>query len=347
MNSEYMRAFEKIKLANSIAILPHKDADGDALGAAFGLKLALVSMGKSAVVILEAGDTHKLLAMVKGFEVLTNNEQRITNNDGRFAAQIKFDLAIAIDSADLGRLGRRAEFFQSMGEATIAFDHHQSFSHFADVNILEDSCGACAEIIYKFLAANGIEITPEIAHNLYLGISSDTGGFRQANTTPQSMDIGAELMRRGANYGEINTAIFMSDTLKYTKFLGEVLSNLRMFHNNEIAVLYATQELLEKYGDGDESKEGIVNFAQNIIGVKVGFFLRVKERDDGERYIKVSARANFDEYNVAEICKNFGGGGHIRAAGGEIRHADMERAIAEVVGVAGEFIDEIDKNLNE
>jgi len=344
LDTNYEKAWEKINQANRIAILPHKDADGDAIGSAFGLKVALKNMGKKACVWMEDGDTHKLLSVIRGLCGCDGAPE-----DGAPYAchptKMRFDLAISVDSADYGRLGKRAEFFQSMGEATIAFDHHQSFTHYAGVNILEEPTGACAEIVYKFLVDCGIEITADIAHNLYLGISSDTGGFRQTNTTPQSMDIGAELIRRGANHGEINTTLFLNTSLKYIKVLGEVLSCLRTFHNDEIAILCASQKVLEQHGAQDEETEGLVNYARNIIGVKIGIFLRERLSDDGTPYIKISMRSNSDKYSVAELCKRFDGGGHLRAAGGEVAYGDMERAVEEVAEVTAEFIEQIDKGL--
>jgi len=336
LDSNFEKAWEKIKAANRIVILPHKDADGDAIGSAFGLKAALKSIGKKACVWREEEEPHKFMGVIRG--LCKCDETTPSGFACHPSGGGEFDLAISVDSADLVRLGKRAQVFQSMGDKTIAIDHHQTFTHFANVNILEEPCGACAETVFKFIKSCGIAITPDIAHNLYLGISSDTGGFRQNNTTPQSMEIGAELMKRGADYGEINTAIFMSNTLKHTRIVGEVLSNLQTFHNDEIIVLNATRASLDKFEASDDDAKSLVNFAINIVGVKIAFFLKEK---DG--IIKVSARSNYDEYNVAELCKIFGGGGHMRAAGCEIGHVDMERAIGEVAEAASRFIDEVDK----
>jgi len=329
MNEAFDAAWDKIKNAQNITILTHKDADGDTLGSAFGLKSALVSIGKNAEVWCEETKPHKLFSIIKGA--------------GSAPPDSSTDLAITVDAADLGRLGSRAEFFESMGENTIAFDHHKTFNYFAGVNFVDPSAGATAEIVYQFLKYCGIEITPDTAYNLYIGISSDTGGFRQSNTTSQSMRIGADLMDAGANHGEINTSLFLSNTLAHTHLVSIALDTLQTFHNDEIAILYLTREMINKFDIMEEETEGLVNFPRNIIGVKIAFFLKEKVREDGTSFIKISSRSNADKYDVAKLCEHFSGGGHVRAAGGEFPYNDMQRAIKELSEKTISFIEEVDK----
>jgi len=343
VNPIFKQAYRLIKKSNSILILPHKDADGDAIGSAYGLASALVSMGKNAYVSLEESEPHKLLSVIKG-NVIASEDLSERGNPQSVRSTIENpDLAICVDSSDLNRLGTRAELFEKMGENTIAFDHHKTFDYFAHLSYTNPAAGSCAEVIYDFLTQTGIEINSDTANNLYLGVSSDTGGFRQSNTTAHTMEIGADLMRKGAETGAINTALFLSNTLTHTRLTAEVLATLQMFHNDEISILYLTQNTLEKLGANDDESEGLVNFARNIIGVKIAIFLREKKDNDGKVYIKVSTRSNADAYDVAKMCEALGGGGHLRAAGCEFAHNDMQKAIMEIADIAEKFIDNADK----
>ena len=262
---------------------------------------------------------------------------------------------------------------------TIAFDHHPSFTHFANLNYLDSTTGACAEIIYQFLTYCKIKITPQIAHNLYIGVSSDTGAFRQSNTTAQSMRIGAELIEKGAHHAEINTALFLSNTLEYTRLLTASLNTLQTFHNNEIAIMYVSKEMLSMLDSEKESPqrpdfvgkrsnsgkselqtpfvsnkryvaycdvetEGFANHVRNIVGVKISFFLREKTKEDGTSFIKISARSNHDKYDVSKPCEHWSGGGHLRAAGGKIPHNNMQKAIEEITKKTISFIEESDNS---
>ena len=349
MNPIFKQAYRLIKKSNSILILPHKDADGDALGSAYGLASALISMGKNATVLCEETSPHKLLSVIKGApntKIQIEDNEVVDNNLSFIIHHLSFnkpDLAISVDTSDIQRLGSRATLFEQMGEATIAFDHHKTFTNFGHISYVNPSAAACAEVIYEFLTACGIEINPDAANNLYLGISSDTGGFRQSNTTARTMEVGADLMRKGADTGAVNTALFLSNTLTHTLLTAEVLRTLQTFHNDEISLLYITQETLNKLGATDDEAEGLVNFARNIIGVKIAFFLREKIDNNGKHYIKISTRSNADIYDVAKMCETLGGGGHIRAAGAELPHNDMEAAIKDISRIASEFIDNVDK----
>ncbi|MDR1101173.1 MAG: bifunctional oligoribonuclease/PAP phosphatase NrnA [Clostridiales bacterium] len=314
------KAFDKIAASGNIAILTHVDADGDALGTAYGLKLVIEQMGaatgapKAVRVITEEIEPHKLMPVVCDSE--TDGEN---NTD--------YDLVIAVDSSDLGRLGTRAELYLAAGENTICFDHHKTCTRFGAINYVDVEAGACGEVIYEFCRLYGVEITPEIANNLYLAISSDTGGFRQANATPRSLEIAADLIRKGANSAKINTLLFVSNTIERTRLVGEVLCGLKFSKNTGVSLITVSPEQMSKHNCTSSDIEGLVNFARNILGVKIAIYLRKK--DDGS--IKASLRSNSDIYDVSEFCARFGGGGHLRAAGCEFPTETDLQAVGEII----------------
>ncbi|GHV18736.1 MGPA protein [Clostridia bacterium] len=328
--NEYKLAYKKIKRANNIIVLPHKNADGDALGCAYAMKCILEEMGKRARVVCEETEEHKLMCVVcRGAEL----------RSAETAADFEADLVISVDCADLGRLGERVGIFEQAGDGTICFDHHKSCTNFANINCVVPDSGACGEVLYEFCKANKIKINTDIANNLYLAISSDTGGFRQSNASPETLEIAADLMRLGANSGKINTALFLSNTISHTRLVGDVLRDLRFDEEHGISVIKSRQEQLKKYNCTQDDSEGLVNFARNIIGVNVGIFLR--EKDDGG--IKGSLRSNYDEYDVSEICANFGGGGHLRAAGCDFNDCTIEEAEEKLFAETARYIDERDE----
>jgi phosphoesterase RecJ-like protein len=318
--SDYKKAYKRIKKATNIMILPHKDADGDALGCAYAMKLILHGMGKNADVLSEEKEPHKL------FKVIEDVDSEIGNPD----------LIICVDSADLGRLGERAELLKATD--SICFDHHKSCTEYSEINCVIPTAGACAELIYDFCIQNKLEITPEIANNLFLALSSDTGGFRQTNASPRTMEIAAALMRKGANSGKINTALFLSNTIAYTRVVGEVLSTLEFDEESGIALIKIKREQIEKYNCTPDDVAGIVNFARKIIGVKIAICLR--ELENGN--VKASMRSNDDRYDVSELAAKFGGGGHLRAAGCELKGMNIDEAGEKILQVAKEYIKQRD-----
>ena len=294
---DYRQAYEKMERAENIIILPHDSADGDALGCAYAMKLILIGMGKRARVLDGEPVEHRLIASVSDAD------------GGDFD---EADLVICVDSADLRRLGERGKMLE--GVDSICFDHHKSCTEYADVNCVVPDAGACAEVIYDFCVENKIKITAGIANNLYMALSSDTGGFRQSNASAKSMEIGAELIRAGAESARINTALFLSNSISHVRLVGEALQSLEFDEESGIASITVTLEQMERVGAVPADTDGIVQFARDIIGVKVAIFLR--ERVSGG--IKGSLRSNDDRYDVSEIAAKFGGGGHLRAAGCEM-----------------------------
>jgi len=182
-------AIETINSANKIAIYTHKNPDGDAIGSAYALKLALLSIGKFVDVYLEDENDIKLFPFTKGVEICRNkNDEPLNEND--------CDLRISVDCADKKRLGVKEKNFT---KNTIAIDHHISHVEFANITVLDAKSAACGEIIYRLIYAMNIEVTKDIADNLYMAIAFDTGGFKYPSTSPETHRVSAELIEIGAN----------------------------------------------------------------------------------------------------------------------------------------------------
>jgi phosphoesterase RecJ-like protein len=309
------KIFEKIEKYDEIAIFPHKDADGDALGTAFGLMLVLAGMGKRAKVFLE--EDNRLLSHLYGA-------------DGTMCLGDNY-LSIAVDSAELDRLGTRIDKFLG-GREKIVLDHHKSCIGFGDLNYIDANAAACGEVIYDFIVENDILLSRDIAHNLYLAISSDTGGFRQSNTSAKTHKIAAKLMEIGVDSDKINQALFQENTLAHYKLLSIALSHLEV--ENGVCTMYITLDDMEKSGATQEDAEGLVGFVRSVSGVKIGAFLREKP----EGTIKVSTRSNDDKYDCAEFCANFGGGGHLRAGGCNFADRDIKSALKTIKEAASGYI---------
>lgn len=172
---------EAIEKSNEILILPHKNADGDCLGSSYALKLALLSLGKKAEVILEPGEDNERIC-----KILYGTEKCDVQNS---------DLVIAVDCGDLERIGTRGEIFLNCDE-TISIDHHKTNTKYAKYNLVDSCASAAGELIYELIGVLGATVTKEIASDLYAAIASDSGRFSYSNTTPKTMRIGADLIEK-------------------------------------------------------------------------------------------------------------------------------------------------------
>ncbi len=277
-----------------IALFTHTHPDGDALGSSFALMLGLIQMGKQAKVFL--GNK----------EIKTKEYNQVKKGEQTFDFDVnECDLKIALDCADFARIELgNAEF---NGE-TIAIDHHITHKPFAKETVVVDA-PATGEIVFDILREWGVEITPDIADNLYIAIACDTGNFKFSSTTPKTHRVAATLMEQGASYAEISRELFHKLSKEYLVLYGIALSRLELFAEGKGCIMYLSeQDFLDASIDEDGAGD-IVTLPTKIAGVEAGAYIRCRE--DG---LKVSLRSN-EFVDVSKIAQEFGGGGHIRAAG--------------------------------
>lgn len=289
---------EKIKAAKKVAIFNHENPDGDALGSAYGLKLILVAMGKEAEVFLREGDEQtREYKLIKG-----------TENSGLSVEEC--DLKIAVDCADLKRLGSLKDLFSGN---TAAIDHHMTHVEYADATFVGDA-PATGEIIYDFAECLGVELTKDIANNLYIAISCDTGSFKYSSTTPKTHRVAAALLETGIDVGMLSKNIFDTKSFGFFQAYKRGIDNLELFEDGKIAVLVISNDDFAELGVDEKIIDGIVELPRSVEGAEVGIYIRQKE--DGA--FKVSLRSNGD-VDVAKTAVAFGGGGHVKASGFLIR----------------------------
>lgn len=285
---------KKIKEAKKIAIFNHEHPDGDAFGSAYALKIALNDMGKCAEVFLREGD--RSLREYK--EVIKGEETALKISE--------CDLKIALDCADIERLGALKEFF--VGN-TAAIDHHITHVPFSPVTVVVETAPATGEVIYDLLKDMKVPINKEIAHNLYVAIACDTGSFKYQSTTPKTHITAAELIKTGIDFAGISKRLFDTNSFKYLKAYGYATEKLELYMGGKIAILALADSDFEAAKIDEKDADGLVNLVRSVEGVCVGVYMR--QRGNG---FKVSMRSS-DETDVAQIAKGFGGGGHIKASG--------------------------------
>jgi phosphoesterase RecJ-like protein len=287
---------ELIKKANFVAILTHSSLDGDALGSSLGLALALVYIGKKAVVFLDE-PIPRTLEFLPGQNLISSDFDKTA------------DLAISLDNSDLKRLGNRADIYIS-AKKKINIDHHTTNNMEADSLWIDQNASATGEMVYKLIKAMDIPISKDIATCLYTAIITDTGGFRYSNTTPDSHVISAELIKCGIPFAHIAKKVF--DIVSHSKMslLKKTIQNLTLYCEGKVAVSWLLYNDINPLNAQSDDFEGLVNVGVNLEGVEASLFLR--EEEPG--CFKGSLRAN-NYVDVAKIAGKFSGGGHKRAAG--------------------------------
>jgi len=294
-----------------IVIIPHKNPDGDAMGACLGLYAFLKGMGQNARVVAP-NDYPKFLKWMPGHDTVVNFEW----DNGE--AQRLLDEATVIftlDFNDFSRTGQMASVLEAKEADFIMIDHHQQPSDYAKVTYSDVSMSSTCEMIYNFIDFLGQtdSITADIASNLYTGIMTDTGSFKYRSTSSKTHRVVADLIERGADNMEIHRQVFDTNSPSRLHLLGVALSNMVILPEYRTAYITLTQEELDANDFKKGDTEGFVNYGLTLEGI-IFALIFIENKDEG--IIKISLRSVGD-FSVNEFArKHFNGGGHDNAAGG-------------------------------
>lgn len=279
---------EKLKEYDNYFIVYHIRPDGDCIGTAFGLCLALQSIGKKCT--------------VKGQDEIPRIHRYMT--DKVQLDEIAEPVYIAVDSATRHRVGIYGD-----KHFTFCIDHHHNTFDNVDYRYVETDTGACAELIYKIIKEMGATVTKQIADLLYTAIVTDTMCFRTTDTRVQTFEVATELAKAGADVyhiGRINTFIKSAGRMKIENILRD---SFHFTYNNQIVTGIIMLKDLETAGVLDSDIEGINSLVEQIEGVRIG--VTIRELPDGR--MRCSMRSN-GEISSNDICRIHGGGGHFHAA---------------------------------
>lgn len=293
---------------NGFAIVTHRRPDGDTLGSAAALCRGLRSIGKSAFVLYNPEVTDKYAHLLAEIS--------------KPAAQ-PGDVIVSVDVAAPGMLPEA--FSHLLGHIDLRIDHHRGNESFSAFELVDPQAAACGQIVYDVMQAMGVRLDTAMANALYTAISTDTGCFRYANTQSHTFRVAAACAEVSKDLPELNQILFETNSLKRLKLQGWIIEHLQFLCDGQIAICALPLSLEKEMGLTEDDMENISGFPRSIQGVKMSATLR--QQEDG--VIKLSIRA-LPGYDAAEVCANFGGGGH-RGAAGASMDMTMEEAVEAVI----------------
>lgn len=315
MKIDVKQAADFLREHDDYLILMHANPDGDTLGCGHALCGALQRMGKHARAVCPEEIPHRFDYL---FRAVTEQE---------------FEPAtiVCVDVADTKLLGEMKELGD---KAELCIDHHLSNTEYAEKTLVRPEYAAACELVYEVIKALGVEFDRELANCIYTGTATDTGCFKFSNTTVQTHIIAAEMIGCGAEFAMINYVNFDLKTQGRIRLEQEVLKNIQYFANGHVAMVTVPLSLVESISDIDSDDVGALsNIPRQIEGVDIGICVKEKKRG----VYKTSMRSS-ERINVAEICAEFGGGGHERAAGCSFYGGTIEEAENRIAEAASQAI---------
>ena len=287
-------------------LLTHRKPDGDTVGSAAGLCRGLRSLGKTAHVLYNPEITPLFAPLLEG---LTKDQPE------------EGDILVAVDVAADTMFPRVYDPLKNSIDLRI--DHHGSGREYTPRELVESDSAACAEIIWELLLDMGVEPDKEMAEAIYVGVSTDTGCFRFANTTAHTFDVAGDCAAAGADVYSWNQKLFDTKSLPKLRLQGWIIEHMQFLEEGKLAICCLPRAVEEEIGVSEDDMNDISSFLRSVEGVRMSALLR--QTDEGR--IKISVRA-VPGSNAAAVCETFGGGGHAGAAGCNLRMTMEEAAVA-------------------
>jgi phosphoesterase RecJ-like protein len=316
-----LAAFDR---SRRVILTTHLNADGDGSGSEAALLALLEAMGKD-VWIVNPTPFPRL------FRFLVPDESRILDaQSGEAARRCKeADLLVVVDTGEKSRIGRLNPLVQHL--PTVVVDHHQPGPDaIPGVSFRDPEAAAAGELVFDLAWARGGPWSQTLVDGIYVAILTDTGSFRFSNATPGAHRITAELVARGASPDGLHGRVFGHVPLRRVRLLERSLPSLGVSGDGSVAWMVVPGDLFRELGCHSEDLEGFVDYPRALDGVEVGLLFRQVE----EGQVKVSFRSN-ERVDVNALAREFGGGGHVRAAGAmasgtvdEVRAKVVARAVA-------------------
>jgi phosphoesterase RecJ-like protein len=316
-NSTFQEIANLIREHQKFVIISHVRPDGDALGSQLALGLSLRHLGKEIRIWNEDGMLEKY-SFVPQAELLTTPP----------SVPEDFDVAFALDTAIQNRLGTAVQALRSV-KTWVNIDHHPSNPRYGDLVYIDANAPATGQILFELMKSQGLPIDTDIAENLYVAISTDTGSFQYPNTTARTFKIAAELVRAGVQVGPLSQQLYENYPRRRIELLRELLATMRFQASGRVATFSLSLKTAAALGVVPEDNEGLIDHIRAIRGVIVAIFF--EELPDGK--VRVSMRSKSETVDVCAICQKFGGGGHTLAAGARVRGSlsEVEQRVLEAV----------------
>lgn len=304
-----------LKDVKSVGITGHIRPDGDCTGSVLALYNYILENMPETDVDLYLEQPGSEFYYLKNIDKIKNTPE-----------DKKYDVFFVLDCSSLDRIEPFISCFNNASK-TVCIDHHVSNTGFTDLSKIEPQASSACEVLYGTMDAD--KISRNVAECIYTGIIHDTGIFKYSCTSKKTMEIAGEMMEKGIDYSDIIDNTFYKKTYVQNQILGRALLESVLFYDGKCIFTTVTMDEMEFYGVTGRELGGIVEQLRLTDGVEVAIFLY----QTGEEEYKVSLRSK-KKIDVAAIATQFGGGGHVRAAG-----YTAKGSVYQIINSIGELIE--------
>lgn len=301
---EWDAALKVLRSARQVALLCHMHPDGDALGSMLALGIGLRRLGVDVVACWSDGiDLPPTYRMLPGREILVPPAE--------FPAAP--ELLVTLDTSSRERLGDLERVVDAATDVLV-IDHHAVGDSFGTHHLIDDAAAATAVVVEELLRRLGVALDAEIATGLYTGLTTDTGSFKFASTTPAVHELAARLLATGIRHHVLARQIWDTNPFGYLRLLGTALSRAAIDPDAAgglgMVWTWTSRDEMDCYGLTMPEIEGFIDVLRTADSAEVA----VVCKGDADGTVKVSTRSK-GRIDVSDVCAQLGGGGHRFAAG--------------------------------
>jgi len=302
MTLDWKPLVDLVRSHQRFLLLTHIRPDGDALGSQLALADALEQCGKTVRVVIGSRMPDRYQFMDAG-----NRIERFSTQSDCFRTA---EAIIILDTGTWNQLGDCGSPLQQTQVPKLVIDHHRTQDDLSAVRLVDATAEATGRLIWD--AFQALEKTPSAnaATMLFIALAMDTGWFHHSSTGPETFALAERLTRLGAEPVKIFEQLYERNTLGRMRLQGRMLDRLALHFNAQVAVSEIYLKDYPETGSRPPDTEDFVQLTRAITDVELGVLLI--EQLDGRIKVSFRSREKVDASNLAE---QFGGGGHVRAAG--------------------------------
>ncbi len=312
---------------NSFLLTSHVNPDADAIGSEIALYQILKKLGKKAYIINHSEIPDNLLFL--------DDDKAVEKYDSAMHDEIinSVDVIFILDLNRLNRTVSMEKILRQQNKTMICIDHHQEPEEFTKHHFGGIEYSSTGAILYRMNKdLNLVQLDKDIAIPIYAAVLTDTGGFRYERTAPKTHLMAAELLSVGVDPNYISEMIYDRSKLSKLKLLSAILNTVDLIEDGKICYMKVTRKMFEEAGAKDHETEGFINYTLAIEEVKIGLFFY-----EVENGIKISFRSRNGIF-INKLAAQFGGGGHIYAAGARLFDVTLDEYIPKVLEEAKKYL---------
>ena len=304
-------------------LVSHQRPDGDALGALAAMSRGLAKRGRRASIALfdPFPPRYAMLRDATPWFVWDDIRPRFADYDG----------LVIVDTCARAQLPPLADLLD-VAPPTLVLDHHATPDEIAlrdgDLRLIDTSAAAVCVLAAEWLLATGGELDSQLATALFIGIATDCGWFKFPNTDGRALHLVARLVDAGAELDPTYRAIYEQDPPEKLALIARMFESMQLLGGGRLAVATLREADFAATGADPSLTEDLANETRRLGGVEAT--LMFTEMGDG--VIRLNLRSK-EWLNVSELAREFGGGGHPRAAGARVT-GDWDDIVARVTAAA-------------